>query len=177
MSWRLALPLSLALELELDLGLEFGSGLVAPLPGSWVLRLPARRPGRRCAAWSWSLQQLVSSQAGAGAGAFFFFILVTWGSRQITSRTLTLCASGLAYTPHHTCRQGTPQPTHAHAPTPKQAVRANVQPSQPRWRAELHSNLRRGSGAPPGAGCTKGGPVKATPQARCCPPGVVGSLW
>jgi hypothetical protein len=37
----------------------------------------------------------------------FFFILVTWGSRQITSRTLTLCASGLAYTPHHTCRQGT----------------------------------------------------------------------
>jgi hypothetical protein len=51
-----------------------------------------------------------------------------------------------------------------------------VQPSQPRWRAELHSNLRRGSGAPPGAVCTKGGPVKATPQARCCPPGVVGSL-
>jgi hypothetical protein len=107
----------------------------------------------------------------------FFFILVTWVSRQITSRTLTLCASGLAYTPHHTCRQDTAQPTHAHAPTPKQAVRANGQPSQPRWRAELHSNLRRGSGAPPGAGCTKGGPVKATPQARCCPPGVVGSLW
>jgi hypothetical protein len=25
----------------------------------------------------------------------FFFILLTWGSRQITSRTLTLCASGL----------------------------------------------------------------------------------
>lgn len=46
MFWRLALPLSLALELELDLGLEFGSGLVTPLPGSWVLRLPARGVAR-----------------------------------------------------------------------------------------------------------------------------------
>lgn len=46
MSWRLALPLSLTLELELDLGLEFGSGLVTPLPGSCVLRLPARGVAR-----------------------------------------------------------------------------------------------------------------------------------
>jgi hypothetical protein len=28
------------------------------------------------------------------------FILITWGSWQTTSRNLTLCASGLAYTPH-----------------------------------------------------------------------------
>jgi hypothetical protein len=65
-SWRLALPLSLAfeLELELDLGLELGSALVAPLPGSWVLRpmcwplgaLPACVVWRVCASGAHSVR-------------------------------------------------------------------------------------------------------------------------
>jgi hypothetical protein len=54
----------------------------------------------------------------------FFFHLGYMGFATGNLPEPALCTSGLADTPHHTCRQGTPQPTHAHAPTPKQAGRA-----------------------------------------------------
>jgi hypothetical protein len=87
-----------------------------------------------------------------------------------------LCTSGLADTPHHTCKQDTQRSTQAHAPSPKQAVRAACTISAG---AASKSCIPTPGGAqvhPLATRRTTGRPVRATIPTRRCRPGVVSSL-
>jgi hypothetical protein len=99
------------------------------------------------------------------ANTAFLFHLVYMGFATGNLPEPALCTSGLADSPHHTCRQGTQQPTHAHAPTPKQAVRATYTISAgvaSRAAVQPQEGLRR----TPGQKAIQGRPGVANPKAK-----------